>query len=126
METPRKQKQDVHTADTPVAESDLEKVVSGTAEAFEMDPEEERRLLRKLDWNIYPTLFVVYTLAYLDRINISNAKIQGLTEELHLTGNKFNITLFVRLARAATRKRALTASRCSSSPTSSSRCPATC
>ena len=49
METPRKQKQDVHTADTPVAESDLEKVVSGTAEAFEMDPEEERRLLRKLD-----------------------------------------------------------------------------
>ena len=46
-------------------------VVSNTLEAFEMDPAEERRLLRKLDWNIFPTLFVVYTMAYLDVSSLS-------------------------------------------------------
>lgn len=56
----------------------------------------EKRLVRKLDFTIYPILFVVYMLSFLDRINISNARIQGLTEDLHLTGNRFNIALFVR------------------------------
>jgi hypothetical protein len=31
----------------------------------------------------------------LDRINISNARIQGMTEEINLSGNRFNIALFV-------------------------------
>jgi hypothetical protein len=45
---------------------------------------------------VYPILFVIYMMSFLDRINISNAKIQGLSDELHLDGNKFNIALFVR------------------------------
>ena len=66
MDLQGKHQADVKVVGHPVAESGMEKDVSNTPEAFEMDPAEERRLLRKLDWNIFPTLFVVYTMAYLD------------------------------------------------------------
>ncbi|KAI0390360.1 MFS general substrate transporter [Xylariaceae sp. FL0594] len=56
---------------------------------------QRKRLRWKIDRNLYPVLFVIYCLSFLDRINISNARIQGLTEELHLYGNRFNIALFV-------------------------------
>lgn len=61
-----------------------------------IDPKAERRLVMKLDLIIFPVFFVIYMMAFLDRINISNAAIQGLTEELHLNeGSRFNIALFV-------------------------------
>ena len=61
-----------------------------------IDPEAERKLLLKLDLTLFPVFFVIYMMAFLDRINISNASIQGLTAELHLDeGNRFNIALFV-------------------------------
>lgn len=61
-----------------------------------IDPDAERRLLRKLDFTVYPILFVVYMMSFLDRINISNAKIQGMAKDLDLNeGNRFNIALFV-------------------------------
>ncbi|KAI0480070.1 major facilitator superfamily domain-containing protein [Xylariaceae sp. FL0804] len=59
------------------------------------DADAERRLVRKLDLHVYPILFVIYVFSFLDRINISNARIQGLVEDLDLTGNRFNIALFV-------------------------------
>ena len=55
----------------------------------------EKRLVRKLDLTVFPVLFVVFMMSFLDRINISNARIQGLTQELDLVGNRFNIALFV-------------------------------
>ncbi|KAI0122798.1 MFS general substrate transporter [Daldinia grandis] len=60
-----------------------------------IDAHAERRLLRKIDFHVWPILFVIYMMSFLDRINISNARIQGMTEELDLYGNKFNIALFV-------------------------------
>lgn len=62
-----------------------------------IDPQAERRLLLKLDLMIWPVFFVIYMMAFLDRINISNAAIQGMTAELQLDqGNRFNVALFVR------------------------------
>lgn len=61
-----------------------------------INPKAERRLVRKLDLIIFPVFFTIYLMAFLDRINISNASIQGLTQELHLDeGSRFNVTLFV-------------------------------
>ncbi|KAI0594598.1 major facilitator superfamily domain-containing protein [Biscogniauxia sp. FL1348] len=60
-----------------------------------IDAAAERRLVRKIDLCVYPILFLVYTMSFLDRINISNARIQGMTEDLDLVGNRFNIALFV-------------------------------
>jgi hypothetical protein len=64
-------------------------------EALAIDPIAERRLVRKLDLIVYPTFFIIYMMSFLDRINISNAKIQGLVEDLELYGNRFNVALFV-------------------------------
>lgn len=71
--------------------------VHGDANEKPLDPIEERRLVRKLDFIVFPVFFVIYTMSFLDRINISNAKIQGMAQELDLYGNRFNVALFVRL-----------------------------
>ncbi|KAH9919549.1 MFS general substrate transporter [Fomitopsis serialis] len=55
--------------------------------------EEERKLWRKVDLRIVPILTVMYLCSFLDRGNIGNAKLQGLTTQLDLTGNKYNIAL---------------------------------
>jgi hypothetical protein len=40
-------------------------------------------------------LTVLFLLAFLDRTNIGNAKIQGMTAELKMGGHDYNIALFV-------------------------------
>lgn len=61
------------------------------------DPKAESRLVRKLDFIIFPAFFVIYMMSFLDRINISNARIQGMVAELDLVGTRFNVALFVSL-----------------------------
>ncbi|KAJ4348339.1 uncharacterized protein N0V89_009713 [Didymosphaeria variabile] len=60
-----------------------------------IDPVAEKKLLRKLDIRVLPPLFVLFLLAFLDRSNIGNAKIQGLTTDLKMVGSDYNIALFV-------------------------------
>jgi len=39
----------------------------------------EKKLLWKLDWRLIPWLSLLYLLSFLDRTNIGNAKIQGVS-----------------------------------------------
>ncbi|KAH8597839.1 MFS transporter [Bisporella sp. PMI_857] len=55
----------------------------------------ERKLVRKCDLHVLPVLFVMYTFAFLDRINIGNAKIQGLMKDLNMTGQQYNLALLI-------------------------------
>ncbi|TFK86776.1 MFS general substrate transporter [Polyporus arcularius HHB13444] len=55
--------------------------------------EEEKRLWRKIDMRLMPILTLMYLCSFLDRGNIGNAKLQGLTTQLNLTGDKYNIAL---------------------------------
>ncbi|KAG9674717.1 MFS general substrate transporter, partial [Aureobasidium melanogenum] len=48
------------------------------------------KILRKIDMRLVPMLTVLYLLSFLDRGNIGNAKIEGLAEDLHLTGAEYN------------------------------------
>lgn len=57
--------------------------------------EAERKLLWKCDFHVLPVLFIMYTLAFLDRINIGSAKIQGLMKELEMTGTQYNVALLI-------------------------------
>ncbi|KIP10635.1 hypothetical protein PHLGIDRAFT_84571 [Phlebiopsis gigantea 11061_1 CR5-6] len=56
---------------------------------------DERKLLRKIDFRLVPVLCILYLLAFLDRVNISNAALYGLKTDLDLTGNKYNNALVV-------------------------------
>jgi hypothetical protein len=55
----------------------------------------ERRLMQKIDLHVIPCLVVLYTLAFLDRINISNAAVYGLSTDLNLQGNQYNVALLI-------------------------------
>ncbi|KAH9835023.1 major facilitator superfamily domain-containing protein [Rhodofomes roseus] len=55
-----------------------------------LTPLQEAKLWRKVDWHILPILTVMYLCSFLDR---GNAKLQGITTQLDLTGNKYNIAL---------------------------------
>ncbi|EPE35794.1 MFS general substrate transporter [Glarea lozoyensis ATCC 20868] len=55
----------------------------------------EKALLRKLDYKLLPGLTLLYLLSFLDRSNIGNARLEGLTDDLHITGNQYLFTLTV-------------------------------
>ncbi|KAF5863536.1 hypothetical protein ETB97_009780 [Aspergillus alliaceus] len=58
-------------------------------------PDFEKQVLRKMDVRLIPMLAVLYLLAFLDRGNIGNAKIEGLLDDLHMTGQEYNWCLTV-------------------------------
>ncbi|KAF9239791.1 major facilitator superfamily domain-containing protein [Melanogaster broomeanus] len=58
----------------------VEKVSSPVPQAS-ATPEEEKRLVRKLDKRILPLTCLLYLFAFLDRSNIGNARLQGLPQE---------------------------------------------
>ncbi|KAJ7108664.1 major facilitator superfamily domain-containing protein [Mycena epipterygia] len=58
-----------------------------------VDPEEERKLVRKLDGRILPITCLLYLFAYLDRSNLGNARLQGLPKDTlggDPTGKRFD------------------------------------
>jgi len=55
----------------------------------------EKKLMAKIDLRVIPFLCLLYLLAFLDRVNIGNAKIQGMTKELHMVGQDYSIALFI-------------------------------
>ena len=66
-----------------------------TAELVDIDLALDRAITRKFDKHIVPWLFGLWLLAFIDRSNVGNAKIDGLVTDLHLGGNEFNIALTV-------------------------------
>ncbi|OXH06703.1 nicotinamide mononucleotide permease [Cryptococcus neoformans A1-35-8] len=62
-----------------------------------MSPEdfaiEERKLLRKIDFTLLPTLFVLLILNYLDRNALASARVQGIEKSLGLVGTQFNTAI---------------------------------
>ncbi|KAJ7186806.1 MFS general substrate transporter [Mycena filopes] len=52
---------------------------------------DEGRLLLKLDWRLLPIITLLYLWSFLDRTNIGNAKIAGLTVDLKLVGLQYNV-----------------------------------
>jgi hypothetical protein len=55
---------------------------------------DEKKILRKMDLRLIPMLALLYLLSFLDRGNIGNAKIEGLTEDLNMTGAQYNWYVF--------------------------------
>lgn len=51
----------------------------------------EKQLLWKIDYHLIPILFALYMFAFLDRVNIGNARIQGLTTDLKMSGAMYNV-----------------------------------
>lgn len=66
---------------------------------LEMGEEEwraaEKSLVRKLDMLLMPTLWILYLFNYLDRTNISQAKLSTFEKDLGLVGNQYNVAVSI-------------------------------
>lgn len=80
---------------SPPASAGLENSIIIPPALLPIRPEDEKHLVRKCDWNVLPMITLLYLLAFIDRINIGNARIEGLQSDLHMTGNDYNVALFV-------------------------------
>ncbi|KAJ5517690.1 hypothetical protein N7453_000112 [Penicillium expansum] len=68
-------------------------IVSDYADQMDGDTwsvEEERKLIRRIDWRLIPTLFVCATLSGLDKTAISAAAVYNIKTDLNLTGAEYS------------------------------------
>lgn len=79
----------------PVMKEEKEDVSLESGGSTSPDPAAERRLSLKIDLHVVPILFVLFMLAFLDRINIGNARLQGLEADLNMSGHDYNVALFI-------------------------------
>lgn len=55
----------------------------------------KKKVLTKVDWRLIPMLVLLYLVAYLDKTNIGNAKIEGMTTDLNLQGIQYNVVVAI-------------------------------
>jgi hypothetical protein len=75
-----------------IAGFDVERMRARTALTFE----EEKKLLRRIDWHIMPLVSIMFLLKNIDYANASNARImnggtpQNILKQLHISSDDFN------------------------------------
>lgn len=90
-----------YEADSKVETLTSEEVYSiNEGQQAQYDVEASKRLVRRFDKRLVPLACWAYLIAYIDRANIGNAKVAGLTTtgllaELKMTPSQFNISLVV-------------------------------
>ncbi|WWC71194.1 uncharacterized protein I206_105147 [Kwoniella pini CBS 10737] len=95
---------DDHTATAEKHDEDVDRhlAVRCPESLRHLSPEEtavmDRRITHKLDILLMPVLMALYILNYLDRQNISSAKIAGITKDLHMTTTQYNTAVAVLFA----------------------------
>ncbi|KAL5379316.1 hypothetical protein DPSP01_008588 [Paraphaeosphaeria sporulosa] len=50
----------------------------------------DKKVVRKLDWRLMPCITLMFLMNYLDRINVSNARLAGLQKDLQMTDTLWN------------------------------------
>ncbi|KIP05239.1 hypothetical protein PHLGIDRAFT_25186 [Phlebiopsis gigantea 11061_1 CR5-6] len=55
----------------------------------------ERKLVRKLDFRLLPTIILIFILNYIDRTAVSSARLKGIEQDLHLTDIQYETVLAV-------------------------------
>ncbi|CRK31803.1 hypothetical protein BN1708_016014 [Verticillium longisporum] len=49
-----------------------------------------KSVVKKIDWRMMPCVTIMFLMSYLERINVSNAMLAGLQEDLHMTDTVWN------------------------------------
>ncbi|KAL8943064.1 MAG: hypothetical protein Q9211_001117 [Gyalolechia sp. 1 TL-2023] len=61
----------------------------------QIDHVAEKKLVRKLDLFIIPIIMLLYLFSFLDRVNIGNARLYGMEEDLGLQGNQYQTAVSI-------------------------------
>lgn len=65
------------------------------ASEFIEGTEEEKKLIRKIDLFLMPTIWVLYCFSYMDRTNIGNAKVAGMDKDIGLSSTQYFLAIVV-------------------------------
>ncbi|CAK9781745.1 MFS general substrate transporter [Cutaneotrichosporon oleaginosum] len=86
-----------HTEHYDPTAKDVNNTSSGSSIDLESLDIDEKRLIRKIDYHLVPWLALLYLLSFLDRSNIGNANIFGLSEHLKLkkTPDEYGLCLAI-------------------------------
>ncbi|KAJ5715574.1 uncharacterized protein N7483_012755 [Penicillium malachiteum] len=76
-----------HGVESPVHDFDIGQLLSVASM-----PEEERKVLRKLDFVLIPLMSTAYFLQFLDKLSLSQATLFNLREDLNLHGSQYSWT----------------------------------
>jgi len=95
MNDPAMQKEEaIHTGSDDA--SNEEKARPTQQGDLALSDQESKTILRKIDVNIIPYCSLLYLLSFLDRVNIGQAAVAGLKQDLKIaTGNAYQIALSV-------------------------------
>ncbi|RMX73846.1 hypothetical protein D0869_13195, partial [Hortaea werneckii] len=74
--------------------ANVELVEESTSEDDER-AREEKALVRKVDLMLLPVMWIMYLLSYMDRTNVGNAKVAGMTDDLGMDSGQYSIALVV-------------------------------
>ncbi|KAL8701304.1 MAG: hypothetical protein Q9201_004975 [Fulgogasparrea decipioides] len=72
-----------------------ESINKDAAEPLEIGYMAEKRLVAKLDRYIIPIIMMLYLFSFLDRVNIGNARLYGMEEDLGLHGNQYQTAVSI-------------------------------
>jgi ACS family allantoate permease-like MFS transporter len=64
----------------------VDHVSDETAVVYHIDPAEEARVLRRIDWCVMPAMVTCFFFQFLDKQTINYASVFGLSEDLNLSG----------------------------------------
>ena len=69
-------------------------VLGATRETLVIDEAVSKRVVRKYDYRILPLFLLINLFSFIDRVNIGNARLLGLSKDLELgVGLRYNIAL---------------------------------
>jgi len=71
---------------------------SESAALGDWEEREERQLVRKIDMRCMPPLIILFILNFIDRGNLSNARLKGLQADLNLDDTQYATALSVLFA----------------------------
>ncbi|KAH8886480.1 MFS general substrate transporter [Thozetella sp. PMI_491] len=86
-----------HLGDTEAyrVKSDVPSATGFTTDDFDFSPEEQRKIIRKIDYRLVITVGAMYCVSLMDRTNLGAANIAGMSKELLLTGNRYPVVTLV-------------------------------
>ncbi|KAI7341123.1 MFS general substrate transporter [Hortaea werneckii] len=58
-----------------------------------LDPNAEKKLVRKIDLFLLPCIWIVYLLSYMDRSNLGNARVAGMGDDLGITDDSYYLAV---------------------------------
>ncbi|KAG7887391.1 hypothetical protein KL936_004551 [Ogataea polymorpha] len=64
-------------------------------ETAEIDPVEEKKFVHAIDWRLMPIFATMYFFSSLDRSNIGNAKVAGLTKDLGISDSQYSTAVSI-------------------------------